>query len=173
MAIKQQILKEKTWKYDSRVDESKYKRSGQTKKTAFLCHSHQDEALVKGLIVLLREQGIELYIDWLDHSMPEKPNKETASKIQRKIKDSNLFLFLATENSKASRWCPWEIGYADACPKNIYIIPTSAGYETYGNEYLDLYKRIDVASNNSIGKSGFGIFDSSDSGVWLTDSTLR
>lgn len=46
--------------------------------------------------------------------MPERPNKETAQRIQGKIREIDYFLFLATENSGASRWCPWEIGYADS-----------------------------------------------------------
>ncbi len=45
------------------------------KQTAFLCHSHKDEELAKGLQVMLAENGLELYIDWQDDEMPEQPNK--------------------------------------------------------------------------------------------------
>lgn len=173
MAINQTTLSSKSYSYNQRLDEAKYTASNTARRTAFLCHSHKDEALVKGLIVIFREAGVDLYVDWLDQTMPEKPNKVTAQKIQNRIKTANIFLFLATANSKASRWCPWEIGYADGVDKNIFIVPTSDGNNTYGNEYLDLYRRIDVASDRNTGKSGFGIFESSDTGVWLNDSTLR
>ena len=37
--------------------------------------------------------------DWEDTAMPEKPTRETAEKIQKKIRDNDWFLFLATPNS--------------------------------------------------------------------------
>lgn len=57
-----------------------------------------------------------------------------------------FFLFLATPNSMKSRWCPWEIGYADGTKANdnILIIPTEDSAGWYGNEYLGLYRKIDV-----------------------------
>lgn len=140
-------------------------------KSAFLCHSHKDEVLVKGLLVLFQEADIDLYIDWNDHTMPDAPNAETARKIQEKIRGCDLFLFLATANSKASRWCPWEIGYADSSKKGIYIIPTSDGSDTYGNEYLELYAKIDEGSDNI--KKGLAVFEVGKSnGRWLCSSTL-
>jgi hypothetical protein len=51
-----------------------------SKQTAFLCHSHKDQELAKGLQVLLTENGWDLYIDWEDNEMPSSPNKETANK---------------------------------------------------------------------------------------------
>ncbi len=114
-------------------------------KTAFLCHSHNDRDLVSGLIQLLGEAGLRIYVDWEDNEMPSTPNRITAQRIQGKIKSLDLFLFLTTASSMASRWCPWEIGYAD-CAKpieSILIVPTSDDFTTHGSEYLDLYSRID------------------------------
>ncbi len=62
-------------------------------KTAFLCHSHRDSALAEGLQVLLAEQGVALYIDWQDATMPPEPNRETAARLQQRIKASDWFLF--------------------------------------------------------------------------------
>lgn len=118
-------------------------------RTAFLCHSHKDRDAALGLKSLLESQGASLYIDWLDQEMPEIPNQETAKRIRTKIVDSDLFLFLATPNSMASRWCPWEIGYADGKKSldSILIVPTKdeSGHY-YGNEYLQLYRRIEPSS---------------------------
>ena len=121
-------------------------------RTAFLCHSHIDHTLVKGLVNLLRSAGWRVYVDWADSSMPDKPNQETARKIQRKITDLDYFLFLATTNSMASRWCPWEIGYADGTKPNdrILIVPTQDGATTHGNEYLELYRRIDMSKQGEV-----------------------
>lgn len=113
--------------------------------TAFLCHSHKDDDLAKGLQVLLKENGWNIYIDWQDSAMPIRPNRETAKRIQQKISDSDWFLFLATPNSMSSKWCPWEIGYADSKKSvtKIAIIPTVENSGNwYGNEYLQLYSQI-------------------------------
>lgn len=117
-------------------------------KMAFLCHSHRDSALAEGLQALLAEQGVTLYIDWQDATMPPEPNRETAARLQQRIKASDWFLFLATANSMASRWCPWELGYADGQKPldRIAIVPTFDGRSTHGNEYLQLYRRVDASS---------------------------
>lgn len=123
------------------------------KKTVFLCHSHDDRYLVLGVIELLRETGWDVYVDWADPTMPISPNRETALKIQSRIQICDWFLFLATSSSVRSRWCPWEIGYADGKkgPSKILIMPTSDGNQTHGNEYLQLYRRIIVADNGQLG----------------------
>ena len=114
-------------------------------RTAFLSHSHKDEHLALALQGFLFDHGVNLYIDWQDASMPEKPNAETADKIRKRIRQCNYFFYLATANSKTSRWCPWEIGFADGVKRNneICVIPTTDGKENYGMEYMDLYRRID------------------------------
>lgn len=112
------------------------------RQTAFLSHSHKDRVMAKGVQAFLQSQGWDVYIDWEDAEMPERPNRQTAARIKDKIVQLDWFMFLATQTSTASRWCPWEIGYADG-KKNIeriIILPTSDGYSTYGSEYLDLYR---------------------------------
>jgi len=117
--------------------------------TIFLCHSHKDDELAKGLKNRLREQDVDLYIDWEDTTMPDSPNQETATKIQTEIRDCTIFLFLATQNSLQSRWCPWEIGYADGkkAHDSIVVVPTQDDQGTYhGNEYLQLYSRLIITA---------------------------
>jgi predicted DNA-binding transcriptional regulator len=118
--------------------------------TAFLSHSHKDSELAKGLQGFLQDNGWVVYIDWEDTSMPSRPNRETARNIKNKIKRLDWFLYLATANSASSRWCPWEIGYADGVKniEKIVIIPTrdDAG-RNHGNEYLDLYKKVSLAQS--------------------------
>jgi hypothetical protein len=123
-------------------------------KTAFLCHSHLDAELAKGLVNLLRQFGWEVYVDWADSSMPPEPNRETARKIKDRIQGANYFLFLATAHSTVSRWCPWEIGFADGVKsyEAIFIIPTRDSSNThYGNEYLQIYQRIDETGDINLG----------------------
>src|SRR5258708_5594628 len=96
-------------------------------RTAFLCHSHKDAELVKGLINMLNDSGWKIYVDWADAAMPETPNRETAEKIQKRIRALDFFLFLATPSSTGSRWCPWEIGYASGVKPHdsLIVVPTT------------------------------------------------
>ena len=71
--------------------------------TAFLCHAHKDRLLVQGVVNLLRKSGWRVYVDWMDGSMPNKPNRVTADKIKKRIRELDYFLFLATSNSMDSR----------------------------------------------------------------------
>lgn len=114
--------------------------------TAFLCHSHKDRILALQLTALLAARGVDLYVDWKDSDMPATPNRETAEKIQRKIQELDFFLYLATPNSGGSKWCPWEIGYGDKAKgkDKLYIIPTQHGTTVSGQEYLSLYRSLQV-----------------------------
>ena len=88
------------------------KRAGQL--SAFLCHSNKNSTLAFGLQEMLKSEGWDIYVDWRDPTMPESPDALTTSRIQSAIIRADWFLFLATENSIFSRWCQWEIGYADS-----------------------------------------------------------
>lgn len=138
------------------------KRFGQS--TAFLSHSHKDAPLALGLQELLNNQGWDVYIDWQDQTMPDKPDAETAFNIKAAIIRADWFLFLATQHSMTSRWCPWEIGFADGkkVHDRITIVPTldDLGH-FYGNEYLNLYNKIDVSSGS------LAFFDTRGNGKWV------
>jgi hypothetical protein len=109
--------------------------------------------------VILVENGWDLYIDWKDHEMPEKPNKETAERIKKKIAELDWFLFLATPNSSESRWCPWEIGIADtrkSHDKIVIITTQDSSGNWYGNEYLQLYAQISTVQGGGYAKFAAG-----------------
>lgn len=74
--------------YKTHIYKSLTEAATRGKQSAFLCHSHKDKELAEGLVVLLAENGWELYVDWKDHEMPEKPNKDTAANIKKKISRS-------------------------------------------------------------------------------------
>ena len=123
-----------------------YEARASAVETAFLCHSHEDSDLVEKVQEYLLAKGWNVYIDWKDTGMPATPNRETASKLQERMRQCDWFLFLATANSMESRWCPWELGYSDGVKGKdwIIIIPTIGSSGTaYGNEYMQLYRRID------------------------------
>ncbi len=144
--------------YGSRIQLSESKdfvkaASGGIKHTIFLSHSHKDITAVKGFIKILSRQGINIYIDSLDPSLPTITNRQTADKIKSKIKDIEFFWVLATTSALNSRWVPWEIGIADSikAQDKVFIIPVSdtSGKFT-GNEYLQLYHRLELNQTGTI-----------------------
>ncbi|MCZ4290361.1 toll/interleukin-1 receptor domain-containing protein [Hoeflea alexandrii] len=155
MAFRQQAIRDAARVSTSRRTAAEART--ENKRNAFLCHSHKDADLAKGLQNFLQNLGWEVYIDWEDAAMPDQPDRRTAMRIQEKIRLSEMFFFLATENSMGSRWCPWEIGYADGVKDvdRILIVPTidSRG-NTHGNEYLQLYRHLDSAQSGGIGHFG-------------------
>jgi len=123
------------------------------RQTAFLSHSHKDQLLACGVQEHLNAQGWDVYIDWQDSTMPPAPTKETAQKIRDKIGQLDWFIFLATENSQNSRWCPWEIGFADKNKsyERILVLPTlDHNNTTHGSEYLHLYKQISMSTTGAV-----------------------
>ena len=53
--------------------------------TIFLSHSHQDITIVTKIGLLFAKLDAELYVDWLDKTLPEATNKQTATAIKTKI----------------------------------------------------------------------------------------
>ncbi|MCI5120184.1 MAG: toll/interleukin-1 receptor domain-containing protein [Candidatus Electrothrix sp. AUS4] len=152
-------------KSDSIVNEAK--RQGH--QTAFLSHSHKDAELAKGVQGFLQAQGWDVYIDWEDTTMPDTPDRRTAQRIQQRIIELNWFLFLATYNSMNSKWCPWEIGYADGKKPldSILILQTKDGDgHYYGNEYLQLYRSLSATTTG-----GYAVFGAAQpqGGIFLKD----
>lgn len=146
MAIKLTALDDASRRFRAARARTLTEAKGYGIRTAFLCHSHLDQERARGLITLLAEKGLKLYVDWNDTRMPATPDQTTARVIKREIRDRDLFIFLATPNSMASRWCPWEIGYADATKNHssILVVPTEDDSGRFhGNEYLQLYRRVD------------------------------
>lgn len=167
MAINTSILK--AYGKQSTLTKSLREAKLKNKQTAFLCHSHKDEDMAKGLQNLLVANGWDIYIDWQDVDLPETPNEITADKIRSKITESDWFMFLATANSRSSRWCPWEIGFADNIKRDkLIIIPTEGNDGWEGNEYLGLYKRLNKGKIED--KESYGIFEANNNYGVLIDN---
>ena len=140
--------------------------------SVFLSHSHQDATLVRGLINYLASESVSIYVDWNDSSMPRVTGRDTANRIKVKIRESKLFVVLATVNALSSRWVPWETGVADQVKSTdaMLVVPVAdPSGQFQGNEYLQLYRRLVVADDGRI-----AIFEpGSTSGGVLTESFLR
>jgi hypothetical protein len=116
-------------------------------RTAFLSYTSKDRELALGLKAALENSGWKVYIDVSDGTLPETASKETAVILRSRIEENYWFMFLATQYSAASKWCPWEIGVADGMKGSdrVLIATTSdASGKAYGVEYLQLYRRIGI-----------------------------
>jgi hypothetical protein len=126
--------------------------SGQkARKTIFLSHSHLDKTIVNKIGLLFDNLDAELYVDWLDKTLPETTNKVTASAIKTKIQDCHHFLFLATYHGLRSKWCNWELGIADSLKSEnkLAILPIQSKAGNWsGNEYLQLYPEMKIENDD-------------------------
>lgn len=128
-----------------------FKKTASYKRKVFLSHRHKDKEVVRKVIGFLNDLNSEVYIDWLDHSMPEKTNAETAKKIKQSIKDCDKFILLATENSLESKWIPWELGIGDILKgiDKIAILPITRLDKNWPErEYYQIYGTIETSTKN-------------------------
>lgn len=135
------------------VNEAKQSNRSTSTTSVFLSHSHNDKNLIAQAVTFLRSIGVNIYIDWMDETMPEKPNGVTASKIKSNIIHNDKFILLATDAAIISRWCNWEVGIGDAYKLHadkICLLPLAETKDSWkGNEYLNIYPRIESVSINS------------------------
>lgn len=120
--------------------------------SVFLSHSHADQELVEPAANFLAGLGVQVYVDWLDPRMPEITSGETATLIKLYIRAYRRFMVLVTERSLASRWVPWELGFADGIkkPTDLAVWPVSESLLTNApNEYVQVYPRIAQANNDN------------------------
>jgi TIR domain len=110
--------------------------------TVFLSHKHDEKEILKKVIELLKNNGANIYIDWQDDKMPDSTNGETANLIKNQIRTNQKFIFVASNGAINSKWCNWELGYADSLKydKNIALMPITKNDGSWtGNEYLQIY----------------------------------
>lgn len=117
--------------------------------TIFVSHSHKDRELIGPAVAFLRSHDVKLYVDWMDEGMPDVISGETAKKLKQRIQQQKKFLVLVTENSKDSRWVPWELGYADPVKgmDHIATFPVAEKDDFAQNEYMKIYPKVQYVSN--------------------------
>lgn len=113
----------------------------------FLSHSSKDTDILPVAVRVLEIHGASVYLDKKDSTLPPYTNRETAKKLRERISQCKKFVLLASDNSKDSRWVPWELGLADGYKKhaNVAIFPSAenqAEAKWTEREYLGVYDRI-------------------------------
>lgn len=124
--------------------------------SVFLSHSRHDQDIVKATIAFFADQGVEVYVDFLDDGMPPATSPETARRIRGMIDRNRKFVMLVSARSLGSAWVPWELGCADGLKGDGHVAVFGVSEESAtfsGNEYVGLYSRIVEA-----GGGGWGVF---------------
>jgi len=110
----------------------------------FLSHASSDADLILGVKVLLEEQGLKVYVDWITDAHLDRSHvtPETADLLRRRMRQSKSLIFVATSAASQSKWMPWELGYFDGFrPDHVAILPLADNPQErfQGQEYLALY----------------------------------
>lgn len=136
----------KTFSADNLINLSENYFRDKSRTMVFLSHKHDEYTILQDAIAFLKDEGVDIYVDWMDASMPAYTNAETAHKLKEKIKVSDKFILVATQNAINSKWCNWELGLGDAAKyiQNIALLPINKSNQSfYGAEYLKIYPWIE------------------------------
>lgn len=117
-----------------------------TRPMIFLSHKHDEVNILQDVIAFLKDEGVDVYVDWMDEDMPAYTNAETAVKLKQRIRIANKFILVATPGAINSKWCNWELGLGDAAKyiEHIALFPINRSYQSFnGAEYLKIYPYID------------------------------
>lgn len=111
----------------------------------FLSHNSKDENMIVEICKSINKSGCVCYIDWVNDKFDLKRewcNATTAQVIKKRIQQSKYFVLVLTDSTLNSQWCPWELGYADALGKEIFIFIQT---EKEIPKYYECYTKISLA----------------------------
>lgn len=137
----------------SSIDEENYKKieSSDDQFDIFLSHSYQDKEIIPHLKKTLENLGFRVYVDWINDKFLSRENvdKKTAALLQKRMNQSRSLFYATSQNSKNSKWMPWELGYFDGIKnKRVAILPINKDINSSenfgGQEYLSLYHYISI-----------------------------
>lgn len=106
----------------------------------FISHSSRNKKVIYSIVKALNNEGIICYVDWIaDRQQLQRQltSKETAEVIVNRIKQSNSFIYILSRECIASKWSPWELGYAYATNKPVCIYQIEPIEDK--PQYLDLH----------------------------------
>jgi hypothetical protein len=138
---------------NSRIAESEVRKSAAAPIgeyfDVFLSHSYSDIEIITGVKGFIEDQGMSVYVDWIDDPQADRENvtPATASLLRRRMNNSNALLYISSDAAKRSRWMPWELGYFDGRkPGCVAVVPIVEwpGKPFLGQEYLGLYPYVEL-----------------------------
>lgn len=117
----------------------------QKRKNVFLSHKVEDQDLIIKLGEMLEAYGLSVYIDWRDDQELDRSNvgKATAIRLRSRMKACDCLLYVATENARASKWMPWELGFKDGHDGHVAVLNVAEKDGKFQNqEYISMYPKV-------------------------------
>ena len=116
-------------------------------KNVFLSHTTDDDDLVAGVVLVLKNNGARVYVDHQDPSVAGADCGAIAEHLRNVMRECERLVMLASPKSKDSKWIPWELGLGDGLTRQnrVALFPSaeSSSDMTWSErEYLSLYRRI-------------------------------
>lgn len=100
-----------------------FESTSYNKKCIFISHKSEDKYAAKYVGDLLKNAGLDIYLDLNDDGLQQATYEQNAFKvvshIEKALTMSTNILVLVTEKTKESWWVPYEIGYAKKGKKGI------------------------------------------------------
>jgi len=132
----------------------------------FLSYRRKDREYVEGVVKLLKQIGVTVYVDYLDETLEDRNSKDVATTLRERIGACSKFITLATPDSGNSKWMPWELGLGDRIVNytNVAVLPLTANeYHWSDQEYGKIYSRIE--------RNGLNVASADDWNVIYPDNT--
>ena len=149
----------------------------------FISHSYLDKNLINALYYIFESCGYTVFIDWKNEELQNRDevSKEVAIKLKKYMKNCKGLLYVATNNSSNSKWCPWELGFVDGLKNRVAILPilNDEKNEYSGQEYLGIYPYVVYAKVYKKNDDEFWVHDTEDYNLysslksWLEDGNLK
>lgn len=120
----------------------------------FLSYNIADLNVVKGIYFMLRKMGCTVYLDCIvDPDLKRsESDKQTAERIQNRLKHSKSLLYAQSQSANQSNWMPWELGVVDGHTGKCMILPVTKEQAEINprREYLLLYPYVKPNSQNEM-----------------------
>lgn len=107
----------------------------------FISHSSVNKEMIHSIVKELNNSKKVCYVDWIsdrEQLNRQLTSKETAEVIVNRIKQSKVLLYVLTKECVASKWSAWELGYAYAIGKPIFLLQIDEVDDK--PQFLDLYE---------------------------------
>jgi hypothetical protein len=137
----------------------------------FLSHARVDADVVYGARLELEQYGFTVYVDWIEDPALDrsKVDAQTARTLRSRMKQCHGLLYVHTDNSTASKWMPWELGYFDGYAEKSAVLPISERVEEQfkGTEYVGIYPYV-TDETTTEGKSLLWVIDPEDASKYTS-----
>ena len=143
----------------------------------FLSHAYEDAELIAGIKLLIENDGLSVYVDWIDDPQADrsKVSSATADMLRQRMNNCQFLMFATSKASPDAKWMPRELGYFDGYRRDhVGILPIveSDGRGFLGQEYIGLYPKFELINFERTGRR-LTRFTGENQGETLEQATWR